>query len=161
MAYMNRNVNLILLLLIIILVGYLIGLSTYYEGSFKNLSISYNSKVNQISKLSENLSYNSFQLNKTFSELQLRVADKTKFDQMYTELTTAKTRLETELSQTQSELATTKAGLRESENQLLTTRSDLASVQSQLSTKQATIDSLNNQVDDLDSKLAACTSKCP
>src|SRR3989338_6080354 len=87
MAYMRKNVNFVLLFIIMIIVGSFVVLTTYYQTTYKNLTISYSEKVEDLQALSRNLLSNQQRLNETYSQLQVKQQDVSKFDALYSNLT--------------------------------------------------------------------------
>lgn len=135
MAFIRKDVNFTLLLLIIIILGAVAGLTTYYQSTYKNLSITFENKLSDITQLSQNLSTTYSTLNKTSEELRLETTDKERLNQLYNDLSNQFTQLKDELSitivnlkQTEESLANTKLELQGVKVELSETKSELNNV---------------------------------
>lgn len=155
MTYIKKNVNLLLLLLIALIMVAFVGISSYYQGTYKNISLSYSQKLDELTMVGGNLSQREAMLNKTTEELQVRTEDKVRFELMYSNLTDVKERLERELAKTRDELDSTKVDLANAQSQLteaLTQITDLttkvAGLEEDINTKNALIRKL---------KISLCT----
>ncbi len=136
MAYIRRNVNFFLLLLVIVVLGVMAGLTTYYQVTYKNLSLSYSDRLNQLNKLNYNLSLQRSQLGQVNEELKLKTQAKEQFDTLYTNISDYNERLADELSRTRSELISTLTKLKAAETDLESTKSELSTDKAALKTQQ-------------------------
>ena len=125
MAIMKRDVNLGLLLLIVAALLMFSGFTVYYQTTFKNVSKSFEIKLNELESVSKELESKRGQLNETSIQLQLKKQKEedlsTKFDDVRSErdqLETDKKKLEVELASTKASLAATLAELTNTKNQL-------------------------------------------
>ncbi|MDP6265645.1 MAG: hypothetical protein QF584_02645, partial [Candidatus Woesearchaeota archaeon] len=67
MSFMKRDVNLGLLILIIVSIVLFSGFSVYYETSFKDVSLEYQEKLEQLSQVTKELVTKRQELNETYS----------------------------------------------------------------------------------------------
>ena len=149
MAYIQKNVNFLLILLFLAVVTAFIGFTTYYQTTYRNLSSEYNERVTELESAQNNISLQDANIRETATELQLRVADKTKFENLYTELVAEKNKLDKDLAQTrgslassQSELATTKSELGTAKTDLSKTKDDLENALSRESSLRSELNAL-------------------
>ncbi|MBI2142658.1 hypothetical protein HYU15_04205 [Candidatus Woesearchaeota archaeon] len=155
MAYIRRNVNLFLLLLVIVVLGVMAGLTTYYQATYKNLSLSYGDKLNQLNRLNYNLSQQRAQLGQVNEELSIKTKAKEQFDTLYTNISDYSEKLADELSQTRSELIDTLTKLRAAEAELETTKSELSTSKAALKTQQQYAEELEAKISSLKSEVCA------
>jgi len=133
MAFMKKDVNLGLLLLIVAAILTFSGFTVYYQTSFKNLSKTYTNQLQELGKVTKDLEAKRGQLNETSVQLQLKqqkeedlskkfVDTKSERDQLEDD----KNKLTAELVNTKSQLAAASAELTSTKNTLSQTLADLA-----------------------------------
>src|SRR3989338_7709815 len=133
MAFMKKDVNLGLLLLIVAAILTFSGFTVYYQTSFKNLSKTYTNQLQELGKVTKDLEAKRGQLNETSVQLQLKqqkeedlskkfVDPKSERDQLEDD----KNKLTAELVNTKSQLAAASAELTSTKNTLSQTLADLA-----------------------------------
>src|SRR3989338_2692583 len=132
MAIMRRDVNLGLLLLIVAAILMFSGFTVYYQTTFKNVSKSYEIKLNELNTISKELESKKGQLNQTNVQLTLQGQKEQDLSKKYVDtkserdqLETDKTKLTADLTSTKSELAATLGKLTDTQNQLAKTIVDL------------------------------------
>ncbi|MBL7054130.1 hypothetical protein ISS05_00035 [Candidatus Woesearchaeota archaeon] len=149
MAFMKKDVNLGLLLVIIATLLLFSGFTVYYQTNFKNVVSDYHNKLSQLEKVTSDLGQEKTKLNETY---QLRVKaekDVKALDSQYRLLGDERDQLEDAKNTLQSELGSTKTKLAEAQVQLSSAQSELSSTQDLLKTANAKISSLNSRIDDL------------
>ena len=104
MAYMKRNVNIFLLLVIVVIVASLAALTTYYQSTYKNLGSKYEGKQQEIEKKISELNALGGKLNQTSKELSIKAEREVKLGSQYTDVKTAKEKVEDELGDTKNSL---------------------------------------------------------
>src|SRR3989344_2637473 len=72
MAYLKKNVNMFLLLLFVIIIGGVAGLTTFYQTTYKDLSLNYEDQVAEIEKLLTDLNAERAKLNQTALQLDVK-----------------------------------------------------------------------------------------
>lgn len=157
MSFMKKNVNMALLLVIVMMVLSFTGITTYYQSTYRNLSQSYGAKILEIQQLSQVLNVRGSELNKTYSELQIRVADKTRFDKLYADLTNEKERLDADLAATRATLRNVQDELSTKELKLEEAYDKISDLQQKVNTYESQIDSLEQQITNLK---AICGAPC-
>lgn len=150
MSFIKKNVNIGLLLLIVIIILSLTVVTTRYQSTYQNLSKSYSTKLLEIEELTQTLAVRGTELNKTYTELQIRVADKARFDKLYSDLTAEKERVE-------AELASTREQLRNTQDDLATSQLKLEESQKKVNDLENKINRLQREIDDLK---ALCGEAC-
>ncbi len=118
MAYMRRNVNLLLMVLVLVVLFSLVLLTTFYQKNYRNLTETYEATSEELSKVSQNFTSKLDELQSTTSELKMKATDKAKLDELYTQLTAENNKLETELKATQDNLAEKVVMLERTEREL-------------------------------------------
>lgn len=126
MGIMRRDVNVGLLLLIVAALLMFSGFTVYYQTSFKNVSRSYETKLQELEKVSNELESKKGQLNETSIQLQLRKQKEEDLSQKFTDVRGEKEQLESDKAKLQSELSSTKTQLAATSAELSTTKSQLA-----------------------------------
>ena len=125
MSYIKRNVNIFLLLLVIIILGTLAGLTTYYQTTYKNLSISYGEKLNQLNELNYNLTAAKAQLAQLNEDLKVKSEVNKQFDVLYANISQYNDRLSTNYQTTKTELIDYISKLKKSDTDLASTKEQL------------------------------------
>ena len=106
MTFMEKNVNMFLLVLVLVVAGALAGSSVYYQSSFDKLTTEQEETSADLSECNADLENYKFNLNKTMRSLNMTTQDIRRYDELYT------TKSE-ELQTTQSTLETTETTLKE------------------------------------------------
>src|SRR3989338_8805666 len=141
MAFMKKDVNVVLLLLIIESILVFSGFTVYYQTTFKDVSIEYKNKLEQLEKVTTDLSTQRQQLNETYA-LRVKVEqDKRALDQSYKELSDERNQLADDKSKLEDDLFATKNNLAEKGAQLQSTQNQLASTEAELGSVKAQRDS--------------------
>jgi chromosome segregation ATPase len=153
MTYMKRNVNLILLFLLIIMISSLVGLTTYYQTTFKVLSSNYKTKLAELEEITTNLQLEKSKLNQTYYQLQIKTERETDLSTKYSTLRKIKEQLETEKASLEDELATTKSELSHKKIELTNVQLQLSQIQLQLMKLEAELQTANDRITDLEEDL--------
>jgi chromosome segregation ATPase len=155
MAFMKRDVNVMLLLLIVVSILVFSGFTVYYQASFKDVSLEYKEKLEKLQQVTGDLAVQKKELNETYALRVKAEQDKQALDQSYKELSDERNQLENDKSTLQTELTTTKNDLADKSAQLQSVQNQLASTQSELSSVKSKKNSLE---DDLEEVCAAYES---
>jgi len=147
MSFMKRDVNLGLLILIIVSIVLFSGFSVYYETSFKDVSLEYQEKLEQLSQVTKELVTKRQELNETYSLRVKAEQDKQTLDARYNEVRGENDQLSTDNTNLRSEVIHIKSDLAEKSAQLDVTRNLLAQTQSQLSSAEAERDKYRSRWD--------------
>lgn len=110
--YLGRNINMFLVLIIIISVGCLVGMSTYYSFRYQIIGNSHNDLVKDLKNKTTILENTQAELNQLKTTLAQTSTDVQKYDELYSGKVT-------ELSNTQKELTNTKSDLTKSKQELV------------------------------------------
>ena len=149
MGVMKRDVNLGLLLLIIVSIVLFAGFSVYYHSSFKDVSLEYQTKLEELEKVTGELGVKRQELNETYSLRLKAEQDRSALDQSYKEVSDERNQLESDKNNLQSELSSTKNELGEKSAQLQATQNLLASTQSELGSGKADRDKYRGRWNDV------------
>tara|TARA_Y100000310_G_scaffold241784_1_gene245881 strand:+ start:46420 stop:46914 length:495 start_codon:yes stop_codon:yes gene_type:complete len=149
MSVMKKDVNFVLLGLIIVSILLFSGFTVYYHTTFQDVSLEYQQKLDELGTVTQELSSKRQELNETYSLRVKAEQDKKALDLSYKDLSDERDRLENDKISLQTELGSTKLELGEKAAQLQSTRSQLASTQSELSSVKARKNSLENDLDEV------------
>ena len=151
---MRRDVNLGLLILIIVAIILFSGFSVYYQTTFNSVSLDYQNKLDQLGKVTKELSTQKQKLNETYSQRVKIEEDKRTLDVRYKDVSDENEQLNDDNSNLRSEISSTKSQLAEKSAQLELTKNTLAKSQADLSSAKSDISSLkskkNRLEDDID-----------
>ena len=139
MAIMRRDVNLGLLLLIVAAILMFSGFTVYYQTTFKNVSKSYEIKLDELNTISKELEAKKGQLNQTNVQLTLQGQKEQDLSKKYVDTKSERDQLETDKTKLTADLTSTKS-------ELAATLSKLTDTQSQLAQKVQQIMDLDRQV---------------
>ncbi len=146
MAFMKRDVNMGLLLLIIAAALLFTGFSVYYQSSFRDISLDYKTKLDQLQQVSKDLTTQKKELNETYALRVKAEQDKKALDQGYKSVSDENDQIKSDNSNLQSELSSTKNDLGEKTVRLEATQNILAQTQASLAAANSKVSSLNKKV---------------
>ena len=159
MAIMKRDVNLGLLLMIVAVLLMFSGFTVYYQTTFKNVSKSFEIKLNELEGVSKELESKRGQLNETSLQLQLKKQKEEDLSQKFVETESQRSQLESDKKKLEVELANTKASLAQVSADLTNTKGLLAA-QAQLAQElNRQVLNLKSDVTRLDAKVDCLKSK--
>jgi len=165
MAVMRRDVNLGLLLLIVAAILMFSGFTVYYQTTFKNVSKSYEIKLNELNTVSKELETKKGQLNQTNVQLTLQGQKEQDLSKKYVDtkserdqLETDKTKLTADLTSTKSELAATLGKLTDAQNQLAAQAVLVQQLNAQVLNLKSDVNRLQDEVEDLEKRNACLKS---
>jgi len=90
MAYMNKNINILLLALIVLIASSLVGATVYYQNNFQGLNDEYDSKLEQLNNVSADLAKQRAELNLTAGKLKLTTSREEELSKKFTNLSSVK-----------------------------------------------------------------------
>ena len=155
MAFMKRNVNLGLLFLIVASLVLFTGFAVYYQTTLKSITIEYNTKLNDLQKVTKELGLQKTALNETY-ELKIKAErDRSALDSQYRDISDENLQLEKDKTSLMVEVAQTKSELGAAQTDLESKKTQLAQTQADLSAANSKISSLNNKLDELCADYAA------
>jgi len=145
MAFMKRDVNFGLLILIIVSIVLFSVFSVYYQTTFQDVSLEYKTKLEQLSQVTSELGAKRQELNETYSLRVRAEEDKKVLDQRYKDVSDENVKLDADNANLASEVSSTKIQLAEKSSQLDATKTLLAQTQSSLSAANGEITALKSQ----------------
>jgi|TARA_Y100000310_G_scaffold220550_2_gene222080 chromosome segregation ATPase len=151
---MKRDVNIGLLILIIASIIVFSGFTVYYQSTFQDVSLEYQSKLEQLGKVTQELSSKRLELNETYSLKKKIEEDRNTLDVRYKDVSDENTFLSTELTTTKVSLAQKSAELTATANLLSQTQSSLSAANSEVSSLKSRVNNLKDDVDRLCGKMA-------
>ena len=149
MAFMKKDVNLGLLLLIVATLLLFSGFTVYYQTNFRNVVDEYHTKLDELKTVTTELGAEKTKLNETY---QLRVKaekDIKSLDTQYRLLSDERDDLENQRNSLQSELSSTKTSLAETKTKLSQTETTLTQTQTSLNAANVQISVLGSRIGDL------------
>jgi|TARA_B100000315_G_C14583465_1_gene591717 chromosome segregation ATPase len=149
MAVMKKDVNIGLLILIIASIILFSGFSVYYQTTFKDVSLEYKEKLEQLSDVTKELGTKRQELNETYSLRVKAETDREALDAKYKDASDENEGLRTDNTNLRSEVSSTKSELGEKSAQLDATKNLLAQTQASLSSAQGEVTSLKSQKSNL------------
>ena len=138
MSYMKKNVNLLLILLVITFIFSLVLLTTLYQQNYKSLSEKHQNTSRTLTLVNESFSSKIEELESATDTLNLTSADKEKLDELYVTLEAEKGKLDAEILALREEVEKEKLAAEFN-------RRKLAESQKTLSERQAHLDSLRKR----------------
>lgn len=158
MAFMRKDVNMGLLLLIIATLLLFSGFTVYYQTNFRDVVGEYNEKLSQLQQVKDELLSEKTRLNQTY-ELRIKAErDIEALDSQYKDLSDERDRLESDKNSLQSELSSTKGELASNKAELSQVNDLLSTTQAELTITSSRLVSCNREVEDLEDDLEACQS---
>lgn len=173
MKIMKRDVNFGLFLIIIAVLVSFASFTVYYQSTYKNLTTSYNYKLEELKRTSEELGLHKSKLNETSFELEIKVEREQDLSNQYVGLKGERDKLQTDKQTLQTELSSTKTNLAEKSALLVAKEAELSQKTTELAAANSQIidlrderdnykgqrDSCNDNLNECNAKLATCT--CP
>ena len=113
MGFMQKNVNIFILLLVLVLAGAIAASSAYYQTTFDKLTGKYDNTAVNLSQCRSDLDNYRFNLNKTLSSLNTTAQDIRRYDELYSTKATELQSTQQNLNETASTLQETRIELQE------------------------------------------------
>ncbi|MDP6648264.1 MAG: hypothetical protein QGH34_02635 [Candidatus Woesearchaeota archaeon] len=154
MAFMKRDVNLGLLILIVFSIIIFSAFSVYYQTTFQDVSLEYQQKLEQLGKVTKELGTKRQELNETYSLKLKAEEDKRVLDQRYKEASDENTGLRSDLISTKVQLAEKSSELVETQNSLAQREASLIAANSEIASKNSKIGNLNDEIECLETEAA-------
>ncbi|MBI2144916.1 hypothetical protein HYU18_01195 [Candidatus Woesearchaeota archaeon] len=158
--YLRKNVNFMLLILVLTVLIGTVAITTYFQSTYKEVTEDLETTEKQLQSVNTNFSTKLSELNKTYTELQLKSMDKEKLDQLYTDLLSAKEQLDLELTSTKDKLAKALADIEQINKELTDTKyalllqeTELLDLRAKVQNQLDTIRSRNAEIDSLKAQL--------
>lgn len=152
MAYIRKNVNLLLIVLVLTVLLSLVILTVFYQQNYRNITESYEATAEELGKISKNFTTKISELNRTSAELMIKSTDKEKIEALYSELEAENTKLDTELKATQERLAGTISILKETEAELSDAKYAIIKNEENIAMLDSAVKNQKKQLDELRAK---------
>lgn len=111
MGFMQKNVNVFLLLMVLVVAGALAGSSAYYQNTFKKINSMYDDTSKNLSVCRSEVESYKMNLQKTITSLNTTSQDIRRYDELYTAKATALQDTTKSLNQTSTQLKSTQLDL--------------------------------------------------
>ncbi len=155
--FMKRNVNFSLFFLIIIILGSLIGLTSYYQNTYMEQSRKLQEKTQEFEVAIEELRAKKTMLNETTYQLQVEAESKEKLGGLYTDVKEEKETVKKSLEDTKQQLDSTLITLESTRDELQATKTELDEKKSQIEQYEEDIIKYKDKIDDLDGHMKSVT----
>lgn len=152
MAFMKKNINFGLMLIIIALLVGFTGFSIYYQTTYLKLSQDYKTKVTELNDLSKALTIERSTLNQTNLQLQIKEEREQDIGTKYTVLKSQKEQLESDKTKLQADLSQKNQKILELSNEVSKLEVDILNVKNQLDVANEDISDLKKDVKDWQNK---------
>ena len=153
MTYLKRNINTLLFVIVIILVGFVLTLVGYYENNYDSISDEYYERVGEYQDVIAELQAREQALNQTSVELSKKTQDTQKLGQLYTEVEGERDELATDLIDTKEALALKSAELVTANVRIKEQESTIATLENDISLYEDAISDIKSDVSDAKSTL--------
>ena len=153
MSFINKNVNMGLLIIIIVLAIAIAAIGIYYNENYSDLSTNYNTQLNNLKKVTDDLVFHKSQLNQTASVLKTQKEDESELNKRYNELRDENVKLEARNSQLDSDLKVKISQLTTKTNELVESQSTVTTQKNEIEKLESTNKILKVRVDNLEDKL--------
>ncbi len=160
MSYFKRNINFMLLFMILIIMLSFVGFTAYYKLTFSNLTAEYTQKVTELNKLNYELGLRRQQLNETLVQYEFKTQREQDLSDKYTSVKDENLKLVVTLENTKGELESKKNELATAKSDLEKAKADLATAQNQIAVLDARVDNLEDERDCLQDTPDATEGDC-
>jgi chromosome segregation ATPase len=154
MSFLNRNVNFVLLTLMIVLMIVFTGTTVYFQRSYQGMNDKYNTKVGEVESLIvavKSEQNRSAELHEAYIGCSNQTGEEQKgFNYVVSDLSKSKENLNKTLLSTQSELSSTILKLSNTENELQATENELDDAKADLKKAEDEKVELNKLIDKYD-----------
>ncbi len=157
MAFMRRDVNVGLLLIIVAALIMFSGFTVYYQTTFKNVSQTYQKELSELEKVTNDLESKRNLLNETSTQLQIRQQKEDELSKKFVDtkserdtLESDKKKLEVQLASAQAQLKSANAQLSDAQSKLAQQTQLVAQLNQQVNSLKARIDNLEEEKDCLE-----------
>ncbi len=156
MSIMKRDINFGLFLIIIAVLVSFASFTVYYQTTYKNLTTSYNYKLDELKKTSEELGLHKSKLNETSYELEIKEEREQDLSTKYTGLKDEKDKLQSDKEKLQTDLSSTKSQLAEKSAQLVAKEAELTQKTAELTAAKTQISDLRDDIDSCKAQRDSC-----
>jgi len=143
---MRRDVNILLLLLIVVSALAFTGFSVYYQTTFKNVSQEYQNKLEQLTSVTDELTTQRQKLNETYSLRVKAEQDRSALDTQYQGIVDESEQLKDDKARLQTDVLATKQDLQRANDKLGATENLLSQTQAELSQAKAQRDNFKRDL---------------
>lgn len=156
-SFIDRNVNLVLLLIIAGVALTVAGITVYAQYKFTDINDKYNEKLDALNKISKELTEKTGVLNETEYKLDIKTKKEEGLTQDYLTLKANRDQLQKDKDALTSELTSTKSELTDARRDLVVKEAAIIDLNSRLKIKSDEIDSLNAKIDRYKAQCPNCT----
>lgn len=147
---MNKNLNMKLISLLLVLCGLIVAMAVLYQFRFASISSNYNTKVETLEETSKNLEELQAKYQKAVTSLEISEKDIQFYDKIYVNTTSELQQKQGELQTKEQELASKSRDLQSTINELAASRNQVSSLNSEITSKQATLTQLSRTLHDME-----------
>ena len=153
---MKKNVNVVLLFLLLLVCGAFVAFTIYYKETFVDLQTKYVNEVNLHKEARAELQMLKGELNETLETVEVKADREQDLTSRYSNLKGDKQQLELNYAQTAKELSDTKILLAEAQSEVTTKETTIVGLELQITKLQDEISDLQEEIEDLEDELDEC-----
>jgi len=161
LKFLKKDMNKILLLLVLVPLLLFAGFSAYYQGTLKNISTEYSKNTEQLEKITARLVSEETKSNETLQLKETVQKDKETLEGNYNEIKNENQALKKEKAALEQDLISTKSELSKTESELQTKKSEFDILKGKFQQIQNSLIEANDQISRLISRVSElCSSEC-
>lgn len=143
MSYLKKNVNAFMILLLITVLVALVGVTVYFQITYRDLSGAYEDKVEKLDDISARVTTQASELNRTRTTLRIQEEDTEQYEELYGDLSDENIKITLDLASVRNELTQAIRDLGQARN-------DITNKDAEIAAKKSQISRLNNEIEDLE-----------
>lgn len=152
MAFMKKDVNFFLFILVVATLIIFAGFTTFYQTTIKNISTEYSTRISELDDVTTKLTTEKEKLDQTTQQLKVKAEREKDLSGRYETIRGLKEQLEKDKATLESELSKTKSELGQK-------KAELDSAQNELAEKLILVNSLYSEVDSLKDQRTALNAE--
>jgi chromosome segregation ATPase len=154
---MKKDVNFVFFILIIATVVSFAGFTAYYQVSFRNINVEYDTKLAELNKVTTDLLEKKAVLLQTSVELNTTKKGREELGERYNEVKDERDSLQTERDTLKENLYQTKSELEQKKTQVTALSTQLVAAESEVEKWEGKYKSCDEDLDECKADLASCT----
>ncbi len=160
MTYINKNANMLLLFLIVLVAGTLVGATLFFQARFTKVNAEYDAKLMELQNLTEQAENYKTILQKAQVELELKASREETFTEKYTDAKTTADQLQKTTAELQADVADLTEQIVAKSKQVSDLNKQVVQLTLDVETQKDKVEDLEDEVNDLDDEVD-CLSSTP
>lgn len=153
MSYLKRNINFLLLVIVILVIGFNLALMTYYQLSYESVTGKYYERSEAYTDALTELEEREQALNQTSSELTRRTVDQSALERQYSQLETQNRALSSQVNSLTNDLQKARSDFLQERQITSSQKLQIDAFQNKLSEIALELDTLQDEISDAESVL--------